>query len=114
MFSLSHSPMMALFSANYIRSLEAQAEANGKVLGARHEGPVLAKARSLNALAAVNPPTPFLRGTSSNIQRAQNGGIKISYHDYRTGMLDYLRELGFSGLADFINSTISRSKTGSV
>ncbi|KAI9256561.1 Mis6-domain-containing protein [Phascolomyces articulosus] len=81
MLSLTHSGCLAGFSERFIQ--EKENEANLQV---RHEGPVTAQ--SLQTLS-------------------DNGGISISYVDYRVELLDHLQSLGFQGLYDLLYDCMS-------
>ncbi|KAH6840854.1 Mis6-domain-containing protein [Chaetomium sp. MPI-CAGE-AT-0009] len=81
-FGLSHSPLLCLLSASYVRQLE---EDEMEDLHARHAGPVTQ--RSLGRLA-------------------KRGGLDLSWQDYRVGVLSYLETKGFPGIAELIRSTM--------
>ncbi|KAI7854463.1 Mis6-domain-containing protein [Circinella umbellata] len=86
--SLTHSASLTGFSERFLQ--EKENEANVKI---RHEGPVTAQSLK---------------------QLSDDGGISISFMDYRVGLLDDLKKKGFHGvynlLYDCMSSLIERKK----
>ncbi|KAF8248769.1 Mis6-domain-containing protein [Wilcoxina mikolae CBS 423.85] len=81
LFFLSKSPMFTLFSAECFRSIEAE-----KDVTVKHSGPI----------------------TSSSLkQLGENGGVKMTYAEYRTTVLDYLKKMGFVGISNFMYATMT-------
>lgn len=80
-FGLSHSPLLCLQSISYVRELE---DADAAV-GSRHAGPV-----TQTSLAAL----------------AYRGGLRLSWPEYRVGVLGYLESRGFSGISELMYSTM--------
>ncbi|KAI1633685.1 Mis6-domain-containing protein [Biscogniauxia mediterranea] len=95
LFSLSYSPILSLSAISYFRDLEDnELERGSEELGARHAGPITRA--SLNSLAS-------------------KGGLKISWDDYRLGVLDYLEKRGMPGVGELMNNTMTnlmRRKSG--
>lgn len=80
-FGLSHSPLLCLQSISYIRELE---DADVEV-SYRHAGPVTQASVGVLAL---------------------RGGVKLSWQEYRVGVLGYLEAKGFSGIPELMYSTM--------
>lgn len=88
LFSLSYSPLLCNLAINYLRELEDEAEeksGEGKGLKIRHAGPVTQ--RSLAALEKA-------------------GGLKLSWADYRLGVLRYLERRGVKGVGELMYNTM--------
>ncbi|RPB05832.1 Mis6-domain-containing protein [Choiromyces venosus 120613-1] len=83
LFSLSHSAVLAQFSAECFRMLENTNDS--EMSRTRHAGPVTQK--SLQLLAS-------------------NGGLKITYSDFRVAVLRALGKKGLNGIWDFMHSTM--------
>ncbi|PWW80391.1 Mis6-domain-containing protein [Tuber magnatum] len=83
LFSLSHSAVLAQFSAECFRMLENTNDS--EMSRTRHAGPVTQK--SLQLLAT-------------------NGGLKITYSDFRVAVLRALGKKGLGGIWDFMHSTM--------
>ncbi|MCJ1435126.1 hypothetical protein MMC27_004496 [Xylographa pallens] len=86
-FSLSHNLSMSGPSTAAIRDLEEKAVTDGRVVRTRHIGPVTQ--RSLEALA-------------------MDGGIKVSWADYRLEVLKWLDERGVGGIGDLMSCTMKQ------
>ncbi|KAH9909767.1 Mis6-domain-containing protein [Xylariomycetidae sp. FL2044] len=86
-FSLSFSPTFGLFAISYMRELEdAELERDTDEIDTRHAGPVTRA--SLKALDG-------------------NGGLKLTWDDYRLGLLDYFERRGLPGVAQLMNNTMT-------
>ena len=88
LFSLSHSPVLGLLAISYFRGLEEAAlegEEDGG-LGARHAGPV-----TRTTLAAL----------------AQDGGLSMTWDEYRLGVLKYLEQNGLDGVGQLMYNTMT-------
>ncbi|KAK4240494.1 centromere protein I [Achaetomium macrosporum] len=81
-FDLSHSPLLCLQSISFVRLLE---EVDLEVIRSRHAGPVT---------------------QSSLSQLAQRGGLRLSWQEYRSGVLDYLESKGFPGVSQLMHNTM--------
>ncbi|PQE30791.1 Mis6 domain-containing protein [Rutstroemia sp. NJR-2017a WRK4] len=82
LFSLSYSPAICHFAISYVRELEDQA---GGAITIQHAGPV----------------------TQASLKRLSNdGGLAVSWQDYRLGVLRYLEERGFSGVGELMYNTM--------
>ncbi|KAM3071936.1 hypothetical protein ACMFMG_008402 [Clarireedia jacksonii] len=82
LFSLSYSPLICHFAISYVRELEDQAEGRITI---RHAGPV----------------------TQASLKRLSNdGGLVISWQDYRLGVLRYLEDRGFPGVGELMYNTM--------
>ncbi|MCJ1378742.1 hypothetical protein MMC17_001841 [Xylographa soralifera] len=86
-FSLSHNLSLSGPSTAAIRDLEEKAVTDGRVVRTRHIGPVTQ--RSLEALA-------------------MDGGIKVSWADYRLEVLRWLGERGVGGIGDLMSCTMKQ------
>lgn len=87
LFSLSHSPVLGLMSISYFRSLEdAELERGADALGIRHAGPVT-------------------RATLASL--AEDGGLRLTWDEYRLGVLRYLEENGLSGVGELMYNTMT-------
>ncbi|KAK4152641.1 centromere protein I [Chaetomidium leptoderma] len=81
-FGLSHSPLLCLQSISYVRGLE---DAEMEAIRARHGGPV----------------------TQASLgQLAVRGGLKLSWQEYRSGVLAYLEAKGFPGVPELMYNTM--------
>lgn len=82
LFSLSYSPVICHFAISYVRELEDQAEGR---IAIRHAGPV----------------------TQASLKKMNNdGGLVISWQDYRLGVLRYLEDRGFVGIGELMYNTM--------
>lgn len=87
LFSLSYSPMFCSLAASFLRDLEDNAADN---VSTRHAGPV----------------------TQASLKRLErNGGLKIQWADYRSGMLRYLEGSGAPGVAELMYNTMKHLRT---
>ncbi|KAI1500954.1 Mis6-domain-containing protein [Biscogniauxia marginata] len=87
LFSFSYSPVLSLSAISYFRELEdAELERGSEELGARHAGPITRA--SLGALAS-------------------KGGLKVSWDDYRLGVLGRLEEQGMPGVGELMSNTMT-------
>ncbi|KAI8633173.1 Mis6-domain-containing protein [Xylariaceae sp. FL1651] len=85
LFSLSYSPTFSLFAISFLRELEEAVEEEGE-LDTRHAGPVT-------------------RATLSTL--GNRGGVKISWNDYRLGVLGYLDSHGMDGVEQLLSKTMT-------
>ena len=81
-FGLSHSPLLCLQSISHVREREDDEMA---VIRARHGGPVTQA--SLGQLAA-------------------RGGLRLSWQEYRAGVLRHLEDRGFPGIPELMYNTM--------
>jgi centromere protein I len=81
-FGLSYSPLLCLQSISYVREREDDEMAT---IRTRHAGPV----------------TQVSLG-----QLANRGGLRLSYQDYRSGVLAHLETKGLSGIPDLMYNTM--------
>ncbi|KAL2129135.1 hypothetical protein VTI74DRAFT_8183 [Chaetomium olivicolor] len=81
-FGLSHSPLLCLQSISHLRELEDDETA---VIRTRHAGPVTQ--RSLSDLA-------------------NRGGLRLSWQEYRAGVLAHLEAEGFPGIPELMYNTM--------
>ncbi|RYP50741.1 hypothetical protein DL768_003801 [Monosporascus sp. mg162] len=87
LFSLSHSPVLGLLSISYFRGLEdAELEKGTDELGTRHAGPVT-------------------RATLASL--AEDGGLKLTWDEYRLGVLTYLDQNGMGGVGELMYNTMT-------
>ncbi len=87
LFSLSHSPTLGMMSIMYFRSLEdAKLEKGADELGTRHAGPVT-------------------RATLASL--AEEGGLRLTWDEYRLGVLKYLEQNGMSGVGQLMYNTMT-------
>lgn len=86
LFSLSYSPIMCSLSIGLIRDLEAKDATDG-VLETRHAGPVTQ--RSIVALG-------------------REGGIQLTWPQYRLGVLKYLEDKGVNGVSELMYNTMKQ------
>ena len=99
LFGLSHSPILSLQSILALRDLEDEVLETGGVLEVRHPGPVTQR---------------------SLVRLREEGGLELSWQDYRISVLQRLEELGFVGVPDLMRNTMkilrgpSRGSIGSV
>jgi centromere protein I len=84
LFSLSYSPVFSLFAVSFLREME-EAEEEREGLDVRHAGPV-----NRNSLRDLG----------------NEGGINMSWDDYRRGVLDYLDQHGMGGVKHLLSITI--------
>ena len=85
LFSFGHHIALCGFAAACFRDIEAQVEAEGKTLSARLGRPVTQK-----ALTALE----------------KDGGVKISWQEFRVRMLDWLDERGAEGIGALMRVTM--------
>ena len=85
LFGLSHSPVLSFQSILALRALEDEALAAGSDLATRHPGP--ATQRSLARLA-------------------DEGGLGLSWQDYRIAVLRRLEEEGLAGVPELMRNTM--------
>ncbi|KAI0023509.1 Mis6-domain-containing protein [Xylariomycetidae sp. FL0641] len=87
LFSLSYSPLFGSFAIAYLRELEdLELERGSQGLDTRHAGPV----------------------TRASIQALANqGGIKLSWDEYRLGVLENLESNGMTGVKLLMNNTMT-------
>lgn len=85
-FALSHSPMLCLQSIASVRTLEdREHDADPAKVTARHAGPV----------------------TQDSLARLEkSGGVKLSWQEYRLGVLTYLEERGIGGIPALMYNTM--------
>ncbi|RYP60396.1 hypothetical protein DL769_008132 [Monosporascus sp. CRB-8-3] len=87
LFSLSHSPVLGLLSISYFRGLEdAELEKGTDELGTRHAGPVT-------------------RATLASL--AEDGGLRLTWDEYRLGVLTYLDQNGMGGVGQLMYNTMT-------
>ena len=88
LFSLSYSPVLGLLAISYFRGLEDAAMEGDEdgLLGARHAGPVT-------------------RTTLASLE--QDGGLSMTWDEYRLGVLKYLEENGFGGVGQLMYNTMT-------
>jgi len=84
LFSLSYSPAFSLFAISFLREME-ETEEEREGLEVRHAGPV-----NKNSLRDLG----------------NEGGINMSWDDYRRGVLDYLDQYGMGGVKHLLSITI--------
>ncbi|RFU26880.1 hypothetical protein B7463_g9460, partial [Scytalidium lignicola] len=83
MFGLSYSPVFCLLAISYVRELEDAANENE--IEQRHAGPV----------------------TQNSLKDLQlDGGLKLSWADYRLGVLRYLESKGANGVGELMYNTM--------
>ncbi|SPN99001.1 related to Mis6 domain protein [Cephalotrichum gorgonifer] len=86
LFGLSHSPVLSLQSVLALRDLEDEAlERSESSLEARHPGPVT---------------------QGSLVRLREQGGLVVSWQDYRISVLQRLEGLGFVGIPDLMRNTM--------
>ncbi|KAF8930074.1 hypothetical protein BGZ47_000749 [Haplosporangium gracile] len=83
MLSFTHSSAFSGFSARFVKSLEEQQS--------------IPVEKRLNAPASVKALK----------QMTANGGLNMTFDEYRIRFLDHLEEKGFDGMSDFLNDTIN-------
>ncbi|KAH8821570.1 Mis6-domain-containing protein [Xylogone sp. PMI_703] len=83
LFGLSYAPVLCLLAISYFRELEDAAEEDE--IEQRHAGPV-----TQNSLKELQ----------------QEGGLKLSWPDYRLGVLRYLEDKGASGVGELMYNTM--------
>ncbi|RYP90185.1 hypothetical protein DL770_003721 [Monosporascus sp. CRB-9-2] len=87
LFSLSHSPVLGLLSISYFRGLEdAELEKGPDELSTRHAGPVT-------------------RATLASL--AEDGGLRLTWDEYRLGVLTYLDQNGMGGIGQLMYNTMT-------
>ncbi|KAK7965951.1 Mis6-domain-containing protein [Apiospora aurea] len=85
MFTLSASPAFGALATAHLRDLEEVEQGLGD-LDVRHAGPV----------------------TKSTLAKlARDGGVNLSWDDYRLGVLGHLEDHGMSGVAELMNCTMT-------
>jgi centromere protein I len=82
LFGFSTSPTFCLFAISYIRELEDAAEES---IDRRHAGPVL---------------------QASLKQLEMDGGLKLSWQDYKLGVLQYMENKGAAGVGELMYNTM--------
>ena len=88
LFSLSHSPVICTFGIAYVRELEDAVEED---IETRHAGPV----------------------TQTSLgQLGRDGGLKLSWMDYRLGVLTYLEGKGIAGIGELMYNTMKHLMAG--
>lgn len=87
LFSLSFSPVFGLLAISYIRMLEDKEEENIEI---RHAGPVT---------------------QASLKQLEKDGGLKLSWSDYRLGVLQYLENMQVTGIGQLMYNTMKHLMT---
>jgi len=50
--------------------------------------------------------SPAVQRRILTVDRAQNGGMKLTYAEYRSKVLNHLKEKGFVGISDFMYATM--------
>ncbi|KAI9729510.1 MAG: hypothetical protein M1818_008482 [Claussenomyces sp. TS43310] len=90
LFSLSYSPLLCNLSISYLRQLEDEAqeksiESGGRGLRTRHAGPVTQR---------------------SLVQLGKEGGLKLTWAEYRLGVLRYLEDKGVKGVGELMYNTM--------
>jgi centromere protein I len=81
-FGLSHSPLLCLQSISYLREREDEEMAT---IRTRHAGPV----------------------TQASLgQLANRGGLRLSWQEYRSGVLAYLEAKGLPGISELMYNTM--------
>ncbi|KAH8200285.1 hypothetical protein TruAng_005558 [Truncatella angustata] len=87
LFTISASPVLGLLATSYLRELEdVEMEQGSSGLDTRHAGPVT-KA-SLNTLS-------------------KNGGVSLTWDEYRLGVLSYLEQNGMEGVGRLMHGTMT-------
>lgn len=89
-FGLSHSPALCLQSILRVRTAEDEAMASGITIRIRHAGPVT---------------QPSLTRLSTG------GGLRLSWSEYRIGVLDALTRDGLPGIAELLKNTMTKLKS---
>lgn len=85
LFGLSHSPVLSLQSILALRDLEDEALEAGSELAMRHPGPV----------------------TQQSLTRlGEDGGLRLSWQDYRISVLRRLEVLGLVGVPELMRNTM--------
>lgn len=97
LFSLSYSPVLCSLSIAYVRELEDKAseeaaddENEENSIRVRHAGPVTQR---------------------SVTQLGKDGGVKLSWADYRLGVLQYLESKGVRGVGELMYNTMKHLMT---
>ncbi|KFY46422.1 hypothetical protein V494_00465 [Pseudogymnoascus sp. VKM F-4513 (FW-928)] len=90
LFTLSYSPVLCNLSISYLRELEDKADEAEGGIKTRHAGPVTQK--SLVALG-------------------KEGGLQLSWADYRLGVLTYLERRGAKGVGELMYNTMKHLMT---
>jgi centromere protein I len=91
LFTLSYSPVLCNLSISYLRGLEDKAEEETEGgIKIRHAGPVTQK--SLVALG-------------------KEGGLQLSWAEYRLGVLTYLEQKGVKGVGELMYNTMKHLMT---
>ena len=81
LFSLSFSPVYCLLAISYLREIEDRTEE----IEVRHPGPI----------------------TQTSLKRLEkDGGVKMSWADYRLGVLHYLEDMGIPGVGELMYNTM--------
>ncbi|KAK6834959.1 hypothetical protein PG987_009653 [Apiospora arundinis] len=86
LFTLSASPAFGALATAHLRDLEEVEQGLNGDLDVRHAGPV----------------------TKSTLARlARDGGVNLSWDDYRLGVLGHLEDHGMNGVAELMNNTMT-------
>lgn len=89
-FGLSHSPTISLQSILRVRAAEDEAMASGITIRLRHAGPVT---------------------QTSLTKLSTGGGLRMSWQDYRIGVLEALISSGLPGAAELLKNTMTVLKS---
>ncbi|KAK1760496.1 centromere protein I [Echria macrotheca] len=87
LFGLSHSPVVCLQSISYVRELED----NDDEVATRHAGPVT---------------------QMSLAQLTTRGGLRLTWQEYRLGVLQHLEKQGFPGVPELMYNTMKNLMKG--
>jgi centromere protein I len=92
LFSLSYSPVLCNLSIAYVRELEDKEAVEGTTtpIQIRHAGPVTSKSIS---------------------QLGRDGGLKLTWPNYRLGVLRYLEGKGVMGVGELMYNTLKHLMT---
>jgi centromere protein I len=87
LFTLSASPAFGLMATSYLRELEdVELEHGSSGLDTRHAGPV---------------------SKASLLGLGKNGGVSLTWDEYRLGVLGYLEQQGMGGVGRLMHSTMT-------
>jgi centromere protein I len=105
LFSLSYSPILCNLSISYVRELEDQAEEAAAKAGTTTEGGAAGKhvdtAEGGIQIRHAGPVTQ-----RSLVQLGKDGGLKLSWPNYRLGVLRYLEGRGVMGVGELMYNTL--------
>ncbi|KAK2628629.1 hypothetical protein QTJ16_001732 [Diplocarpon rosae] len=87
LFSFSYSPLFSLFAISHVRQLEDDSEDR---IGRRHAGPVT---------------------QSSLKQLEEDGGLRLTWPDYKLGVLTYMESQGIAGVGELMYNTMKHLMT---